>query len=212
MKIINNKNLSKISTKECASYSIFLFEEANFVDSYLKSSLLKNGHSISHFTISLKALVEQIILYKAQVLILNINQLGQKELSEIAKINQLCPLPILIFIEQMPPMLSHSSIKATIANRCNDYRDLEALNSLISLAWQNFKQWQMLRIEHENTKTQLVTRKLIDSARELIMQQKNLSKHSAELMLRKMSVDNRQTMVQAAQNVISVCQLLKPKI
>ncbi|WP_413701165.1 ANTAR domain-containing response regulator [Psychromonas sp. KJ10-10] len=211
MKRINNKNVSKVMIKESASYSILLLEDVNFIDSHLKSSLLKNGHSIGHFTTNLNDLVEQVILHKTQVLIMSINQLGQKELSEIAKVNQLSPLPILILTQQVPSTVSDSSIKATIAQPFDDSRDLDELNNMILLAWENFKQWQISRIEHEETKAQLATRKLIDSARELIMQQKNLSKQSAELMLRKMSVDNRQTLVQAAENVISVCQLLKPK-
>ena len=193
------------------SCSMLLVEESYFVDSCLKQSLLNDGHNISHYTTNLNNLVDKVVLHKVQVLIMNINRLGQKELSEIAKVNQLSPLPILIFIKCAPSDSLKGSIKATMANHVDENTDLNYITQMISLAWKNFKQCQLSRIDFEETKNQLATRKLIESAKKLIMKQKNISEQSADAMLQKMSADNHQTLMQVAQNVISVCHLLNPK-
>jgi response regulator NasT len=190
---------------------MLLVEESYFVDSCLKQSLLNNGHNISHYTTKLNNLVDKIVLHKVQVLIMNINRLGQKELSEIAKVNQLSPLPILIFIKCLPSSMLQASLKATVATHVDENTDLNYISHMISLAWKNFKKCQLTRIAFEDTKTQLASRKLIESAKRLIMKQKNISEQSADAMLKKMSADNHQTLKQVAQNVISVCHLLNPK-
>tara|TARA_R110001583_G_scaffold22238_1_gene83536 strand:- start:7506 stop:8144 length:639 start_codon:yes stop_codon:yes gene_type:complete len=211
MKTINGQNGAQLQNNECSSYSILLVETPDFIDSCLKQKLINSGHYIKHYTTDFKDLVEQVILHEVQILIMNVNQLGQQELGEIAKVNQLSPLPVLIFSKQVPPSVLQNNIKATIVKQAVEGGDLDYLTNTMLLACENFKKSQLSRIEFEETKTQLVARKLINSAKKLIMQQKNISEQSADVMLQKMSVDNRQTLVQVAQNVISVCRLLKPK-
>ena len=211
MKIINVKKDSQLIVNEDTSYSILLVEESDFITSCLKQGLLNNGHHIGHYTTNACDLVTKVIAHEVQILIMNINLVGQKELSEIAKVNQLSPLPILIFCKQPAPSLLQSSVKATIGKHVDDSTDLDYLSDMMLLAVRNYQQCKLSRMEFEQTKAQLSTRKLIESAKKLMMQHKNISEKSAELLLRKMSVDNHQTLLQVAQNVISVCQLLKPK-
>ena len=211
MKIIKTKKDSQLIANKVAPYSILLVEESDFMTSSLKPNLLNNGHRISHYTTNASDLVAKIISHEVQILMMNLNQLGQKELSEIAKVNQLSPLPILVFCKQMTSSQLQASVKATIGKHIDDNTNLDYMDDMMALAFSNYQQCKLSRIEFEKTKTQLSTGKLIENAKKLMMQQKKISEKSADLLLQKMSVDNHQTRLQVAQNIISVCQLLKPK-
>ena len=131
-------------------------------------------------------------------------------LKELAEINQLLPLPIVIFAENDSPNVIKNAIKSGVSAYVVNEILPQRLQSIISVANERFKAIQSLRNELKQAKTQLESRKYIERAKGLIMEQKQISENEAYSSLRKMAMDQGCSLAAVAKNIIDVCQLLSP--
>lgn len=129
-------------------------------------------------------------------------------LKELAEINQLHPLPIVIFVEYDSPNVIQSAIKAGVSAYVVHETLPQRVKSVITIAYERFKEMQLLRNELDRTKTQLESRKLIERAKGLLMEQKHISENKAFQTLRKMAMDQGSPIAQVAKNIIDVCDVL----
>lgn len=195
-------------TSQYKANSILLIEEDLNAHSLFKESLINNGFSVCECLTSAENIIAKIKQHKPELLLLNITQPDQNTLHELALINQLSPLTVIIFAKKDCPISMQASIKAGVSSYVVNEIQPHRLQSIISVAKQRFVEYQVLRSELEQTKTQLLTRKLVERAKGLIMQQKRISEQEAYANLRKMAMDNSQPLAVVAQNVIKVCELL----
>lgn len=200
--------ITNTQTCQYKANSILLIEEDFSHDSPFKKSLTESGYRVCECLSSANNVIEKIKQLKPELLLLNITQPDQKTLHDLALINQLSPLTVIIFAKKDCPTSMQASIKAGVSSYVVNEIQPHRLTSIISVAKQRFVEYQMLRSELEQTKTQLLTRKLVERAKGLIMQQKNISEQEAYANLRKMAMDNSQSLAAVSQNVIKVCELL----
>lgn len=191
--------------------SILLVEENINSRSELKKALLNYDYKISsHINIS-DNLLEKSKQGTHDILIIKTNSPSKKTLQTLTEINQLAPLPMIIFAQQDEPLLIQASIEAGVSAYVVNDTQPQRLKSIITVACERFKQSQSLRNELEQTKSQLESRKLIERAKGFIMQQKNISEQQAFNMLRKMAMNNGHSMAIVSKNVIDVHELLSAK-
>lgn len=209
--MIEKENESQTTIDEVRTGLILLIDKTGTTDLVLKQAIANSGFEICECLNDSRRLVEKIKQSNPLLLILNIDQITTKEQSEIAQVNQLSPLPIVIFTKQSNAIKLHSLVKATICDSVDCEIETQQFLKIISLACDRFKKSQLSIHELEKIKVQLITRKLIDRAQGLIMIQKEISEKAAYAMLKRMSVQNNQPLADVARNVISVFSLINPK-
>lgn len=155
-------------------------------------------------------LTEKCAQYLPDILIISAHSPSPDTLKELARLDQLAPLPVLIFAMQDSLPLIQAAIKAGVSAYVVNEIQPHRLNSLITVACERFKERQLLRDELQQTKTQLVDRKLIERAKGFIMQQKGMNEQDAFNLLRKMAMNNGHSLATVSKNVIEVYQLLTP--
>lgn len=172
--------------------------------SVLKQALLDLNYEVTDFIDDAVILSEVCAQHFPDILIINTHAPCPKLLKELASINKLSPLPVLLFAKQETQLLIKSSIKAGVsAYIVNDTRP-ERLKSLINVACERFHQHQALLKELKQTKSQLADRKIVERAKGYIMKQKSISEQEAFTLLRNMAMNNGQTIAQVSHNIISV--------
>jgi len=190
--------------------TVLLIEILPNASSKLKQALIHFGyHIIQHLSFD-DNIIEKIDLCNPNVLILATDLPSDKILKELAEINQLLPLPIIIFAEYDSPNVIENAIKSGVSAYVVNEILPQRLQSIISVANERFKAVQSLRNELKQAKTQLESRKFIERAKGLIMEQKNISENEAYSRLRKMAMDQGSSLAMVAKNIIDVCQLLSP--
>ncbi len=193
---------------ENTNISVLLIEEQRSTGSMLKKALIDFGYDvIKHISFN-ENIIEQLDLCNPSVLILATDLPSGSMLKELAEINQLSPLPIVIFAENDSPNVIQNAIKAGVSAYVVSEIFPQRLHSIISVANERFKAIQSLRHELKQAKTQLESRKYIDKAKGLIMQQKQISENEAYGTIRKMAMDQGCSLAMVAKNIIDVCQLL----
>ena len=197
-----------IQIKSPQEMSILLVEDLLDDNSEIKKTLIALGYKISEQISSECKLSEKCARYDADILIIRSQSLTPKMLKELTFIDQLSPLPVLIFTTHEAQSHIHTSIKAGVSAYIIDEIPTHRLTSLITVACERFNERQSLRNELEETKTQLANRKTVERAKGFIMQQKKISEQEAFTMLRKMAMNNGHSLATVAKNVIEVSELL----
>ncbi|TYK66308.1 ANTAR domain-containing response regulator [Colwellia echini] len=190
--------------------TVLLIEERPRSSSMLKKALLDFGYQVTKHASFDDNIIEQIDLYNPSVLVLATDLPSAAMLKELAEISQLQPLPIVIFAEYDSPNVIQNAIKSGVSAYVVNEILPQRLQSIISVANERFKAVQSLRNELKEAKTQLESRKYIERAKGLIMEQKRISENDAYKKLRKMAMDQGCSLAMVAKNIIDVCQLLKP--
>lgn len=214
MKITNewiNKTYVQPKQKKVSdnkSLSILLLEEHPSSKSILKNALMDFDYNVTK-SISLNdSILEHIELCQPDILILSTERLSDVMLKELAVINNILPLPIIIFAENDSPNVIQRSIKAGVSAYVAHEISPQRIHSIISVANERFKDVQALRNELKLAKTQLESRKLIERAKGHLMQRKKMTEKEAYGSLRKMAMDQSRPISMVAKNIIDVYELL----
>lgn len=201
-------SLNKAVTTDDLNVTVLLIEENPTSSSMLKKALLDFGYIVTKHTSFKSNIIELIDQCNPSVLILATDVPSEVMLKELAEINQLLPLPIVIFAENDSPNVIQNAIKSGVSAYVVNEILPQRIQSIISVANERFKADQLLRNELKQAKTQLESRKLVEKAKGLIMEQKQISENEAYNNLRKMAMDQGVSLAMVAKNIIDVCQLM----
>ncbi|GLS90759.1 two-component system response regulator [Psychromonas marina] len=188
--------------------SVLLVEDVIDKYSELKMAILKLNHHISDTLNCGEKLAKKCAQIMPKILIIHTNSVDSYLLKELAKIDQLSPLPVIIFATQETPSLIQSAVKVGVSTYIINGFETQRLASVITVAQERFKDRQLLRNELQQTKIQLANRKIVERAKGFVMQQKNISEQEAFNMLRKIAMNNGHSLATVAKNVIEVSELL----
>jgi len=181
----------------------------NAAETHLQQALVTLGHTVTAVTDGHLQLSEQCALYKPNLLILNTDSLNSAQLKEIIFIDQLSPIPILILVKETVSAAIRQSIASKSCAYVADATQANNLSACISIAYEQFNTHQTRRATLEETKKQLKDRKVITQALDYLMMQKRVNEEDALKLLKQMAMKNGQSLTITANNVVSVCTLLK---
>lgn len=204
----SNFQYNRAKTSGNQNMSVLLIEEQPSRCSMLKKALIDFDYHVTKHISFTDNIIDETELCQPDVLVLSTEILSNKILKDLAEINQILPLPIVIFSENDSPNIIESAIKAGVSAFVVHEVLPQRLKSIISVANERFKAVQILRNELTQAKTQLESRKLIERAKGLIMQQKQISENEAYKTLRKMAMNQGTTLAMVAKNIIDVCDVL----
>ena len=119
------------------------------------------------------------------------------------------PKPIIMFAEDDESRIIQAAIKAGVSAYVVDDLIHQRLKSIMKVAIARFREYQAMRAELDKARHQLAERKVIDRAKGILMKQKGMDEASAYHALRKMAMDRNLRLVDVAESVIAVTQLLE---
>ncbi len=199
-------NLQKASDND--KMSVLLIEDHPSNNSPITKALKYFNYRVINYLTASENIIDQIVLCNPNVLIVSTDQPNEKVLTELAEINRLIPLPIIIFAENDSPTVIQSAIKSGVSAYVVHEVLPQRIKSIISVANARFKETQSLRDELNKTKSQLESRKLVERAKGLLMQQKQINEDEAYDTMRKMAMNQGNSLAIIAKNIVDVCEIL----
>jgi len=154
-------------------------------------------------------LVEKVSKSEFDVLVLSVDFLDAETLDQLIKIKETCPVAVTVFAKQHAPEVLKMVMNAGVSSYVVDDVQAHRLPVIIDLAIARFEQMNSLSTELEQTKEKLNERKIIERAKGIIMQQKNLTEDEAYVQMRKSAMNQGQSMAELARRVISVFDILE---
>lgn len=177
-------------------------------ENQLQSTLTSQGVDLVVVTQTSDGLVELVNKHEPDVLVISATFVDAAMLDQLIKVNEACPLPVAVFAKQSTNEILETAISAGVDSYVIDDTQAHRVPTIIDLSIARFKQMHRLAEELEQTKEKLTERKLIERAKGIIMQQKNLSEDQAYGQMRKSAMNQGQSMAELSRRVISVFEML----
>lgn len=180
--------------------------------SLLRHALEVNGYELVGRVKEVGQMLASVLTTHPDFVVLGIDSPDQSSIQQLVALKEQAPLPIIIFSEQGSPQIIQKIVQAGVSAFIVDDIQPRRLPSIIAIAVARFQAQQGLIRELEATRSKLAERKILDRAKGLLMQQKGISEDEAYRSLRKMAMDRGQPIVQVAETVIDVLQLLEGSV
>ena len=176
--------------------------------SLLKEGLLAAGYDVVEVSTSAAALLDRVAALQPDVIIIDTDSPTRDTLEQLSFVSVNQPRPIVLFTEDRDNVTIQAAIKAGVSAYIVAGMQPERLRPILDVAVARFEQDRALREELRDAQTRLVERKAIERAKGIVMKQKGVAEEEAYRLLRKLAMDRNQRLLDVAQHVIDVADLL----
>lgn len=174
----------------------------------LEQALLDHSYKVIARLSSADGLAEQVARLGPDVIIIDIESPDRDTLEHMASLHRDNPHPVVMFAEEGDTSAIERAMRAGVSAYVVDGLNPARVKTIVDVAVARFREFQALRRELEETRTQLADRKQIDRAKGLLMKQRGLDEQQAYNAMRKMAMDRGQRLAEVASNIIAVFDLL----
>lgn len=190
------------------SLNILVVSESKQKAKMLTDSLIQANYTVAAELQPTQDVVAMATERYVDMVVAYLEEVNLAFMNQIYNLNQDCPKPVVIFTEKCQSELIKGAVHAGVNAFVVDGFSARRIDSIVELAKARFDEEKQLRDELKQAKSKLQERKLIEKAKGIIMQQKNLKEEQAYQALRKLAMDKNQRVVDIAQDVINVSKLL----
>ncbi|MBV8167460.1 MAG: ANTAR domain-containing protein [Alphaproteobacteria bacterium] len=152
-------------------------------------------------------LVGQVRRLGPDVIIVDMALPDRDTLEYMATLTRDQPKPIVMFVDQSDETMIGRAVKAGVSAYVVDGVDPQRVKPIVDVAIAQFREFQALRDELAQTKSNLAGRKLIDRAKGLLMAERDLSEEDAYRALRKLAMDRGMRLSDVAEEVLALAKL-----
>jgi len=176
--------------------------------SLLKEGLDAAGYQVMEVSTSAVTLLDRVAALQPDVIIIDTDSPTRDTLEQLSFVSVNQPRPIVLFTEDRDNVTIQAAIKAGVSAYIVAGMQPERLRPILDVAVARFEQDRALREELRDAQTRLVERKAIERAKGIVMKQKGVAEEEAYRLLRKLAMDRNQRLLDVAQHVIDVADLL----
>ena len=152
-------------------------------------------------------LLDQVRRLGPDVIIVDMALPDRDTLEYMATLTRDQPKPIVMFVDQSDETMIGRAVKAGVSAYVVDGVDPQRVKPIVDVAIAQFREFQALRDELAQTKSNLAGRKLIDRAKGLLMAERDLSEEDAYRALRKLAMDRGMRLSDVAEEILAVAKL-----
>ena len=174
----------------------------------LEQALAEAGHRVIGRIGDDAALAAQVAKHQPDVIIIDMEAPGRDTLEQMREIARDRPKPIILFSDERDPAYIRQAVQAGVSAYVVDGLSQERVMPIVEVAVARFREFQNLRQELEDTKTQLADRKIIEKAKGLLMKKKAMDEDQAYQFLRKTAMSRNLQLIEVARVLISLEETL----
>lgn len=170
----------------------------------LEQALSDAGHRVVARIEDDANLLTQVVEHQPDIIIIDMNAPGRDTLEQLREISRDQPKPVIMFSDKRDGDFIRQSVQAGVSAYVVDGLSHERVMPIVEVAIARFREFQALRRELEETRTQLADRKVVDKAKGILMRKKGMSEEDAYQFLRKTAMSRNTRLVGVARILISL--------
>ncbi len=174
----------------------------------LRIGLLQAGYNIIASIPGDIYLVERLTQLQPDLIIIDADSDARDVLEDLVMVSRDAPRPIVLFTEEGNPSQLAAAMNAGVSAYVVAGLQVERVKPVLEVAVARFNADQKLRSELNETKNKLAERKIIDRAKGILMNKHGLSENDAYQRLRKQAMEKNLKLVELAQRILDVADLL----
>lgn len=175
----------------------------------LQQSLLKAGYEIAGMFNSNSNLLKMVDELDPDLIVIDVDEAMEDLMANLKQLSELNPKPIVIFADKGDSDIIRSAVKVGVSAFIVDGLTARRIKPVITVALERFKLTESLKQELHETKASLAERKTIEKAKGIVMKQRKVNEDSAFQMMRRTAMDKNKKMIEIAENIISVAEMLE---
>jgi response regulator NasT len=187
---------------------VMLVDDSQKEVSLLKEGLLAAGYDVVEVSTSAAALLDRVAALSPDVIIIDSDSPTRDTLEQLSFVNERQPRPMVLFTEDRDNATIQAALKAGVSAYIVAGIHRERLQPILDVAVARFEQDRALRDELKSTQDRLAERKVIERAKGLVMKQKGVDEEEAYRVMRKLAMDRNKRLLDIAQQIIDVSDLL----
>lgn len=187
---------------------IMLVDDTQREISLLAEALVEAGYSVVARVDSPMELLRRVADINPDVIMIDTDSPSRDVLEQVCVITQEAPRPIVMFTDDSGSDTIRNAIRAGVTAYVVRGMTKERLAPVMEVAIQRFEAEQELKLELADAQSQLSDRKIIERAKGILMKQRKISEEEAYRMLRKLAMDRNRRLIEVAQQVLDMAELL----
>jgi response regulator NasT len=174
----------------------------------LEEGLRSAGYDVVEVSDSAADLLDRVAALRPDVIIIDSDSPTRDTLEQLSFVSARQPRPIVLFTEDRDSGTIQAALKAGVSAYVVAGMQPERLQPILEVAVARFEQERALRDELSTTQERLAERKLVERAKGLLMKQKGIDEDEAFRLMRKLAMDRNRKLIEVAQQIIDVSELL----
>lgn len=154
-------------------------------------------------------LARKIEEIQPDVIFVDVDSPDRDTLENMRSVSDVLPRPIVMFVEESGASLAEEALRAGVSAYIVDGLSEKRVKPILDVAILRFKVFQKMREELDKAKSDLASRKVVERAKGLLMEQRRLSEEDAYKLLRNTAMKEGKSILEIADSLISISRLLK---
>jgi len=189
---------------------VLLIDDGAHRVTLIRDELMRQGHEVVGVIDSAIVIHECVTRLRPDVVIIDSESPSRDTLEHVATLSGSNPRPVVVFAEDDSDEPMQRAMRAGVSAYVVAGLQPKRLASVLKVAIARFEQERSLREQLVNAQAELSSRRSIERAKGILMQQGGLSEEAAFKQMRKLAMDRGEKLVQLAERIIEAHALLRP--
>jgi two-component system, response regulator / RNA-binding antiterminator len=193
-----------------APLRVLLIDDGAHRVALIRDELTRQGHEVVGVIDSAIVIHECVTRLTPDVVIIDSESPSRDTLEHVATLACTNPRPVVVFAEDDSDEPLQRALQAGVSAYVVAGLQRERLASVLKVAIARFEQDKALREQLVEAEAQLSSRRVVERAKTILMQQGGLGEEAAHKQLQKLAMDRGEKLVQLAERIIEANDLLHP--
>lgn len=187
---------------------VLLVDESVKQTEILRDGLARAGHEVATRVSAPFDLVSTIEGLAPDIVVIGTDSPSRDLREQLLTISRRTPRPVVIFANDGGPEAIREAVRAGVSAYVVKGLDPDRVKGIIDVAVARFEELQRLRAELAESNSKLVERKLVERAKGILMKSRRCDEETAYAALRKLAMDRKLRLGEAARQLIDAAELL----
>ena len=174
----------------------------------LRSALVDAGFEVIDACSSIIDLPERVETVRPDVVLIDTDSPGRDVMEQVVLVSRDRPRPIVLFTDDDDPNAMRQAIGAGVSAYIVEGIHARRLKPILDVAMARFESDQALRAQLHARDQQLAERKRIELAKGMLMKLRECNEEEAYTLMRRQAMSRQQKLIQVAEQIIAMNELL----
>ena len=193
-----------------SSLVVLVIDENRIRASIIEAGLREAGYEQVTVIDDIAGIARRIAEINPDVIVIDLENPNRDMLENMFQLSRAVQRPVAMFVDQSDEASIEAAVEAGVSAYIVDGLKQERVRPILKMAISRFNAFDRLNRELEEARGALENRKTIDRAKHLLMTSRGISEDAAYGMMRKAAMDQNRKIIEIAQSLITVADMLEP--
>jgi response regulator NasT len=202
--------MGKTQPTNMSSLVVLVIDENRIRASIIEAGLREAGYEQVTVIQDIDGIARRIADINPDVIVIDLENPNRDMLESMFQLSRAVKRPVAMFVDKSDEASIEAAVEAGVSAYIVDGLKQERVRPILKMAISRFNAFDRLSRELEEAKGALENRKTIDRAKNLLMKSRGISEEAAYALMRKAAMDQNRKIIEIAQSLITVADMLDP--